>query len=157
MFFPVLWLISCFSVARGELQAVCSSGMTVLENQTASPGVMKITGTLPYDRNLQRSCVLKMDLRAVCMWKLKEMGTLKVCYHINVCTYHSSSNAVLIASERKPFYVCVYLRPSDQQVTRAVKSWSRGNSTFVHSERTFGNDFVRNCTATNGVFHTVTK
>ena len=63
MFFLALCLISFsrFSVARGELQAVCSSGMTVLENQTASPGVMKITGTLPYDRNLQRSCVLHMD------------------------------------------------------------------------------------------------
>ena len=69
MFFLVLCLISysCFSVARGELQAICSSGMTVLENQTASPGVMKITGTLPYDRNLQRSCVLKMDTPERCL------------------------------------------------------------------------------------------
>ena len=69
MLFLVLCLIpfSRFSVARGELQAVCSSGMTVLENQTASPGVIKITGTLPYNRNLQRSCVLKMDTPESCL------------------------------------------------------------------------------------------
>ena len=69
MLILVLCLISfsCISVARGELQAVCSSGMTVLENQTVSPGVMKITGTLPYDRNLQRSCVLKIDTPESCL------------------------------------------------------------------------------------------
>ena len=69
MFFLVLCLISfsCFSVARGELQAVCSSGITVLKNQTASPGVIKVTGTLPYDRNLKRSCVLKMDTPESCL------------------------------------------------------------------------------------------
>ena len=77
MFFLALCLISfsCFSVARGELQAVCSSGMTVSENQTASPRVMKITGTLPYDRNLQRSCVLKMDTPESCLHvKVKRNG-----------------------------------------------------------------------------------
>ena len=69
MLFLVLCLVSfsCFSVAGGELQAVCSSGMTVSENQTASPGVTKIIGTLPYNRNLKRSCALKMDTPESCL------------------------------------------------------------------------------------------
>ena len=77
MFSLVLCLISCscFSVARGELQAVCSSGMTVSKNQTASPGVVKLTGTLSHDRKLQRSCVLKMDTPESCLHvKAKKNG-----------------------------------------------------------------------------------
>lgn len=69
MFVPFLCLItfSCFPTARGELQAVCSSGMTVLKNQTASLGMMRVTGRLPNDRNLQRYCVLKMDKPDGCL------------------------------------------------------------------------------------------
>jgi len=84
-----LILFSCFSVARGELQAVCSSGMAVLKNQTASPGVIKLTGMLPYDRNLQRSCVLKMDKPDSCLHvKAKRNGNSQGMSQSYYYVYH---------------------------------------------------------------------
>ncbi|KAJ7388700.1 hypothetical protein OS493_036139 [Desmophyllum pertusum] len=60
MFFILLFLISWFPTTYGRLQAVCSSGMNVLNDQNA-PALIKITGRLSNDSNLQRSCVLKVD------------------------------------------------------------------------------------------------
>ena len=62
MFFILLFLVSWFPTPRGELQAVCSSGMTVLKNQDASTP-LKLTGRLSNDTNLHGSCVLQMDKR----------------------------------------------------------------------------------------------
>ncbi|KAL9966135.1 hypothetical protein ACROYT_G024160 [Oculina patagonica] len=62
MFFILLFSVSFtwFSTTRGELQAVCSSGMTVLKNHNASTPI-KLTGRLSNDTNLHGFCVLKMD------------------------------------------------------------------------------------------------
>ncbi|KAJ7388699.1 hypothetical protein OS493_036138 [Desmophyllum pertusum] len=61
MFFILLFfLISWFPTTCGRLQAVCSSGMNVLNDQNA-PALIKITGRLSNDSNLQRSCVLRVD------------------------------------------------------------------------------------------------
>ncbi|XP_068757237.1 uncharacterized protein [Montipora capricornis] len=105
----VLCLISfsCFSVARGELQAVCSSGMTVLKNQTASPGVIKLTGRLPYDRNLQRSCVLKMDAPESCLHvKAKRNGNSQG--FLNIFVYEDEGSSTLLGhmdvSQPKPVW-----------------------------------------------------
>lgn len=94
MFVPLLCLISfsCFPTARGELQAVCSSGMTVLKNQTASLGMMRVTGRLPYERSLQRSCVLKMDKPDGCLHvKAKRHENSQGMLSLYVCIrYHSN-------------------------------------------------------------------
>ena len=53
---PLAW----FHSACGKLQANCSSGMTVMNDQNAT-AVINITGRLSNDSNIQRSCVLKLD------------------------------------------------------------------------------------------------
>lgn len=62
LFIRLLLLISFIwcPTARGKLQAHCSSGMTVLEDQNSS-ALLTLTGRLSNDTNLQPSCILKAD------------------------------------------------------------------------------------------------
>ena len=61
MFFIVhafLFALTWCLPAWGKLQANCSSGMNVSNSLNV---VTEISGRLPDDNNLQRSCVLKLD------------------------------------------------------------------------------------------------
>jgi len=97
MFVPFLCLISlsCFPTARGELQAVCSSDMTVLKNQTASVGMTRVTGRLPNDRNLQRSCVLKMDKPDGCL-HVKAKRHENTPGFLNIFVYEAEGSSTLL-------------------------------------------------------------
>jgi len=82
--------------------------MTVLKNQTASPGVIKLTGTLPaYDRNRQCSCVLKMDAPESCLHvKAKRNGNSQG--FLNIFVYEAEGSSTLLGhvdvSQPKPVW-----------------------------------------------------